>query len=84
MTTMVFLLEEPSAQAMLEGILPHLLPTDVIPRFLIFEGKQDLEKRLERRVHGWRAPGACFVVIRDKDRGDCRIIKQELCQNMLT
>ena len=82
MTTLVFLLEEPSARAMLEGILPRLLPPEVIPRFLVFEGKQDLDKRLERRVRGWRAPDTYFVVIRDKDAGDCQIIKQELCDKL--
>lgn len=78
MTTLVFLLEEPSAKAMLEGILPRLLPAEVTPKFLIFEGKQDLDKRLEQRVRGWLAPDALFVVIRDKDGGDCQIIKQGL------
>jgi len=82
MTTLVFLLEEPSAQAMLEGILPRLLPPDVIPRFLVFQGKQDLDKRLEQRVRGWRAPATYFVVIRDKERGDCQIIKQGLCDKL--
>ncbi len=82
MTRLVFLLEEPSAQAMLEGILPYLLPPEVISRFLVFEGKQDLDKRLERRVRGWRAPDTYFVVIRDKDGGDCQIIKQGLCDKL--
>lgn len=82
MTTLVFLLEEPSARVMLEGILPHLLPPEVIPRFLVFEGKQDLDKRLERRVRGWRAPDTYFVAIRDKDAGDCQIIKQGLCDKL--
>lgn len=82
MTTLVFLLEEASARAMLEGILPRLLPTNVIRKFLVFEGKQDLDKRLERRVRGWLAPGAFFVVIRDKDNGDCQTIKQGLCDKL--
>ena len=82
MTTLVFLLEEPSAKAMLEGILPRLLPPEVTSKFLIFEGKQDLDKRMERRVHGWLAPDALFVVIRDKDSGDCQIIKQRLCDKL--
>jgi len=70
--------EEHSAQAMLEGILPQLMPNEVVPRFLVFEGKQDLDKRLEKRVRGWRTPETYFVVIRDKDGGDCQIIKQQL------
>lgn len=82
MTTLVFLLEESSARAMLEGILPHLLPPDVTSRFLVFEGKQDLDKRLERRVRGWRTPDTFFIVIRDKDSGDCRNIKKGLCDKL--
>jgi len=82
MMTLVFLLEEPSAQAMLEGILPRLLPQKVARRFLIFEGKQDLDKRLEQRVRGWRTPDTYFVVLRDKDAGDCRSIKQGLCDKL--
>jgi len=78
MTTLVFLLEERSAEEMLKGILPRLLPDGVIPKFLVFEGKQDLDKRLERKVRGWRTPATRFVVIRDKDGGDCHSIKQEL------
>ncbi len=78
MTTLVFLLEEPSVEEMLKGILPHLLPNGITLKFLIFEGKQDLDKRLGKRVRGWQAPDAFFVVIRDKDSGDCQVIKQEL------
>jgi len=82
MTTLVFLLEERSAEEMLKGILPHLLPEDIVLRYLVFEGKQDLDKRLERRVRGWVAPNAHFVVIRDKDAGDCQVIKQKLCDKL--
>ncbi len=78
MTELVFFLEEPSARAMLEGILPKLLPDDVVCRYVVFEGKQDLEKRLPRRLRGWRAPHAKFVVMRDQDSGDCHAIKAGL------
>jgi len=82
MTTLVFLLEERSAEEMLKGILPRLLPKEIIPRYLVFEGKQDLDKRLEQRVRGWRAPDALFVVIRDKDAGNCQDIKNGLCDKL--
>lgn len=78
MKHLVFLLEEPSAEEMLKGILPRILPEDVCPTYVVFEGKQDLNKRVERRIRGWRAPQTRFVVIRDKDSGDCRLIKREL------
>ncbi len=82
MTTLVFLLEEPSAEEMLKGILPRLLPEEIIPKYLVFEGKQDLDKRLEHRVRGWLAPDAFFVVIRDKDAGNCQEIKRRLQEKL--
>jgi hypothetical protein len=39
MSELVFMLEEPSARVMLEGLLPKMLPTEVIPRYVVFEGK---------------------------------------------
>ena len=46
MKTIVFFLEEPSAREMLEGVLPRILPEEVKVRYLVFQGKQDLEKNL--------------------------------------
>jgi hypothetical protein len=76
--TLVLFLEEPSAKAMLEGLLPRVLPADVEPRFIVFEGKQDLEKQIERRLSHWQAPNSLFVILRDQDAGDCREIKSRL------
>lgn len=84
MRTLVFLLEEPSAEEMLKGVLPRILPDDIFVRYLVFEGKQDLEKKLERRIRGWMAPQSFFVVMRDQDSADCFSIKRNLlekCRN---
>lgn len=54
MTELVFFLEEPSAKAMLEGVVPRLLDDSVTVRYVVFEGKQDLEKRLPRRLRAWQ------------------------------
>lgn len=78
MKTIVFLLEEPSAQDALQSLLPAILPPDVSPEYLVFEGKQDLEKRLVRRIRGWLTPDSVFVVLRDQDSGDCGVIKEKL------
>lgn len=78
MTTLVFLLEEPSAREMLKGILPKILPKTVVPEYKVFEGKQDLEKRLERILRFWCKPDCLFVVMRDKDSGDCRLTKKKI------
>ncbi|MCI5134389.1 MAG: DUF4276 family protein [Candidatus Electrothrix sp. AW2] len=78
MTTLVFFLEEASAKEMLHGILPKILPEHVVPRFIVFEGKQDLEKQLVRKLRRWQQPNSRFIILRDQDAGDCRKIKQNL------
>ena len=55
MITLVFFLEELSAKALLEMLLPRFVQEDkFVLRFVPFEGKQDLEKQLVRRIRGWR------------------------------
>lgn len=49
-----------------------------MPEYLVFEGKQDLEKRMVRRIRGWLLPDSVFIVLRDQDSGDCRTIKERL------
>ncbi|MGZ5006521.1 MAG: DUF4276 family protein [Methylobacter sp.] len=83
MSYLVFLLEEPSAAEMLKGVLPRLLPAEITVKFIIFEGKQDLEKQLERRLKGWNQPNTAFLVMRDKDSGDCSIIKNRLIEKVM-
>lgn len=78
MIELVFFLEEPSAKAMLEGVVPRLLDENFNVRYVVFEGKQDLEKRLPRRLRAWQNPNARFLVMRDQDSGDCYEIKQKL------
>ncbi len=78
MTTLVFFLEEPSAQAMLESFLPSILPRHYQTQYLVFEGKSDLEKRLVRRLQGWRKPDCRFIVIRDQDSAACAEVKSAL------
>lgn len=79
MTELVFLLEESSAAAMLEGVLPRIIPAEIVPRYMIFEGKQDLEQQLVRRLRGYRNPHALFVVMRDQDaHPDCKKVKRRL------
>jgi hypothetical protein len=80
MNHIVFFLEESSAEALLESLLPRLLPTNVRFRCVVFEGKQDLERQLVRRLRSYRAPHARFVVLRDQDSADCHVIKSGLKQ----
>jgi hypothetical protein len=78
MMTLVVCLEEPSAKAMLEGVLPRLLPAGISVQFIVFEGKQDMHKQLARKLRLWQCPSSRFVVMRDQDSGDCRTVKRQL------
>ena len=78
MKRLIFMLEEPSAEEMLKAILPKILPESICPEFKVFEGKQDLEKRLPIILRAWRTTNCDFVVIRDQDSGNCREIKANL------
>lgn len=78
MSEIVFLLEEPSAEALLAGLLPRILPDGLRFRCVVFEGKQDLEQQMIRRMRGYRVPHAQFVVLRDQDSGDCKQVKKGL------
>jgi Domain of unknown function (DUF4276) len=73
------MLEEPSARAMLEGLLPRIGINIPAVRYVVFEGKQDLEKQLAKRIRGYRNPNARFIVIRDQDsNNDCGELKAKL------
>lgn len=78
MSTLVFLLEEPSAREMLKAVVPQLLPPGIQVRYVPFEGKQDLHKQMVRKLRGWLVPDTRFIVLRDQDAEDCRVVKSEL------
>lgn len=80
MSQLVFFLEEPSAREMLKGLLPRLLPRDTVPRYVVFEGKNDMKKQLPKKLRGWRTPDSRFVVLRDKDGADCVRVKSGLVE----
>lgn len=83
MSRVVFLLEEFSMRVFLEGLLPRLFP-NLSFLCVSHEGKQDLEKSIPRKLRAWREPGVRFIVLRDKDGGDCKSLKaglMSLCQS---
>lgn len=75
---LVFLLEGESERDFLELLLPKILPPEIEPHFMVFEGKQDLEKNVVPKLKRWLRPNSQFVVMRDQDSGDCRVIKATL------
>lgn len=76
---LVFLLEEESAKAMLESLLPRLLDPSITTKLIAFEGKSDLEKQMVKRIKGYLNPLARFIVMRDQDSiPDCLVLKNAL------
>jgi len=80
MKNLVCFLEEPSAKEMLKGVLPRLLPADIECTYIVFEGKQDLEKQLVRKLRNWLKPDSTFLVMRDQDAADCEAVKERLSE----
>jgi hypothetical protein len=78
MTCLVFLLEEPSAKDLLQGLVPRLPWAGLRIQYLVFEGKQDLERQLVRKLRSWLALDSVFVVLRDQDAADCVDVKNAL------
>ncbi|MFI3197463.1 MAG: DUF4276 family protein [Methylococcaceae bacterium] len=79
MKELVFLLEEASAKALLKTLLPRLLSDEICVRLIPFEGKQDLEKQLVKRIRGYQNRHARFIVMRDLDSDpNCQALKQRL------
>ncbi|MCK5720070.1 MAG: DUF4276 family protein [Thiomargarita sp.] len=79
MKHLVFLLEERSAKEMLDKLLPRLIP-EIDYRCIPFEGKQDLEKNIVRKIRGYCKPNSYFIVLWDQDSGDCVKVKEKLVQ----
>ncbi|PKM16630.1 MAG: hypothetical protein CVV12_02125 [Gammaproteobacteria bacterium HGW-Gammaproteobacteria-2] len=81
MRELVFLLEERSAKALLDSLLPRFLSTEIHTRLIPFEGKQDLEKNIERRIRAYQNPHARFIILRDQDsHPDCKNLKGTLSE----
>lgn len=78
MRTLVILTEEPSAKELLNGLLPRMLPEGMSFRVIPFEGKQDLERQLVKKIRNWLQPNTSFLVLRDQDSGNCLEIKRNL------
>jgi len=78
MNELVFLLEEKSAQRFLEGYLPRILPDGISCRYVTFDGKKDLLKNISIKLKAWCAPVPGFIILIDKDHGDCLVLKEKI------
>lgn len=83
MKELVCLLEEPSAKIFL-NIIFSKLPSPYPVRYILFDGKQDMEKNIYRKLKAYCNPNAVFLILRDQDSGDCRMIKERLMNKCIT
>lgn len=78
-----FIVEEPSAEAFLDGLLRRLLGT-VSYSIYPFQCKDELLKRLPDRLRGysaWLPENFRIVILVDRDDDDCRELKAKLEQS---
>lgn len=77
-----FLLEEPSAEAALNNLLPKLILKDETTwRLIVYNGKSDLLSGLEGALRGyasWITEDYRLVILLDRDEQDCKVLKQKL------
>ncbi len=81
MSRLVFLVEEPSAAVLIEGLLPRMFPDLVLGTDFVclrHEGKHDFQRSIPRKLRAWREAGARFVLLRDNDSGDCVGLKASM------
>jgi len=75
------IVEEPSARAALQNILPFLIGPAHSFRVLAFQDKGDMILNLPRRLRGYshyHQTNFRIIVLLDEDRKDCRELKNQL------
>lgn len=78
-----FMVEEESAEAALNNLIPKIVGTVASYKIHAFQGKQDLLTKLPDRMRGynfWLPLDWRIVVLIDEDRGDCIKLKTRLEQ----
>jgi len=76
-----FLVEEPSAEALLRGLVPRIVGQEISFEIHVHQGKKDLLAKLPRRLRGyrqWLPADWRIIVLVDEDRQDCRAIKSQM------
>jgi Domain of unknown function (DUF4276) len=75
------LVEEPSAEVFLRGLLPRFIEVGTTFELYPYNGKQDLLKNLPARLAGysrWLPPSSRIIVLLDCDDDDCKALKQRM------
>ena len=66
----------------LEVLIPRLWPNSISGKnwiVLSFQGKNDLEKSIPKKMRSWNYGNPHFIILRDNDGGDCLAMKRRLC-----
>ena len=77
----VVLTEEESMRECLEVLISRLWPDSILGKdwiVLSFQGKNDLEKSIPKKMRSWNYGNPHFIILRDNDGGDCFAIKRRL------
>lgn len=77
---LIVFVEEESAEAALQSILPKLLPESEL-QIIRFQGKQNMLRNLQARLRGfksWLPEDYLLLVLVDRDSDDCRKLKARL------
>jgi hypothetical protein len=77
----IFLVEEPSAEAALQNILPKIFRGSATFEIHAHQGKMDLLQKLPSRLKSyskWLPGDRRIVVLIDEDRQDCLVLKEKL------
>lgn len=75
------LVEEPSAEALLRGLVPRIVGREISFEIHVHQGKKDLFAKLPGRLRGyrqWLPADWRIIVLVDEDRQDCRAIKSQM------
>ncbi len=73
----VFLLEEPSMEALLNNILPKI-PMNDSYKLIPHQGKNDLLRSIPTKLKAWTIPDTRFVIVHDQDSNDCMMLKRDI------
>lgn len=78
-----FLIEEETAERVLDNLLPEIITGEHTYRCIRYQGKKDLLKNLPSELKGyarWIPANYKIVILLDRDRDDCVLLKNRLDQ----
>jgi hypothetical protein len=65
---------------MIMRILPRISEIEIPVRYIVFDGKQDLDKQIVRKLRKYNNSEAIFFILRDQDSANCKNVKSNLIQ----